>query len=66
MTDVGAHKHIPGDDYLYYAVAAAEMVANGEADRGVLICDPDPGWISWQTRCRACGPRWSTMRNWLG
>ncbi|MCL5102517.1 MAG: ribose-5-phosphate isomerase [Armatimonadetes bacterium] len=43
VIDVGAHKYTPGDDYPPYAIAAAEKVANGEADRGVLVCDSGIG-----------------------
>ncbi len=35
--DVGPHEETPVD-YPDFAFAAAEMVANGEADRGILIC----------------------------
>lgn len=43
LTDVGAHSYLPHDDYPEYAMAAAEMVANGEADRGILVCDSGIG-----------------------
>lgn len=43
VIDVGAHNYIPGDDYPIYAAAAAEKVAGGEADRGIVICDSGIG-----------------------
>jgi ribose 5-phosphate isomerase B len=43
VIDVGAHEYQPGDDYPVYAAAAAEKVARGEADRGVVVCDSGIG-----------------------
>lgn len=43
VVDVGALEYKPGDDYPAYAATAAEMVANGDADRGIVVCDTGIG-----------------------
>lgn len=43
VTDVGAHNYDHGDDYPDYAFAVAEMVGEGKADRGILLCDSGIG-----------------------
>jgi ribose 5-phosphate isomerase B len=43
ITDCGPHAFQPGDDYPDYAAPAAQMVANGEADRGIVVCDSGIG-----------------------
>ncbi len=41
--DVGAHEHDPEDDYPDFAMAVAERVAAGDADRGVVVCGSGVG-----------------------
>lgn len=41
--DAGALAYEPLDDYPLYAAPVAEMVASGEADRGILVCDSGIG-----------------------
>ena len=41
--DVGAHEFDPTDDYPDFAVAVAEMVRSGEADRGIIVCGSGVG-----------------------
>lgn len=43
VVDVGAHIYEPTDDYPQFAIPTAEMVANGEVDRGILVCDSGIG-----------------------
>jgi ribose 5-phosphate isomerase B len=43
VIDTGPKEFQPGDDYPDFAAPAAEMVANGQADRGILICDSGIG-----------------------
>jgi ribose 5-phosphate isomerase B len=43
VIDVGPESYEPGDDYPKYAAPAAEMVANGRAERGIVICDSGIG-----------------------
>ena len=41
--DVGAHEFNPQDDYPDFAVAVAEKVRSGEADRGIIVCGSGVG-----------------------
>ncbi len=41
--DVGAHEFDPHDDYPDFAVAVASAVAEGRAERGVMICGSGVG-----------------------
>ena len=41
--DVGAHTLEPTDDYPDFAKAVAHRVANGEADRGIMVCGSGVG-----------------------
>lgn len=41
--DVGAHSFDPLDDYPDFALAVAEKVRRGEADRGVVVCGSGVG-----------------------
>lgn len=43
VVDTGAHSFDPTDDYPDYAAPAAEMVARGEVDRAILVCDSGIG-----------------------
>lgn len=43
VVDVGTHDPSQPDDYPDYAVAVAEQVVSGQADRGVLICGSGVG-----------------------
>lgn len=43
VVDVGAHEHDPSDDYPDFAMAVAERVAVGQADRGVVVCGSGVG-----------------------
>ena len=43
VVDTGAHSLQPGDDYPDFAFPAARMVADGEVDRGIVICDSGIG-----------------------
>ncbi len=43
ITDLGAYKLDPRDDYPDFARAVARMVASGEAQRGILICGSGVG-----------------------
>ena len=43
VVDVGPENYEPGDDYPKFAAPAAEMVARGDADRGIVICDSGIG-----------------------
>ncbi len=38
VLDLGAETLIPTDDYPDYALAVAEAVASGKAERGIIIC----------------------------
>jgi ribose 5-phosphate isomerase B len=43
VVDIGAHEHDPADDYPDFAMAVAERVAVGQADRGVVVCGSGVG-----------------------
>jgi ribose 5-phosphate isomerase B len=43
VTDFGAHKLVPGDDYPDFVVPLAKAVAKGELDRGLAICGSGVG-----------------------
>ena len=43
VTDMGALTYDPQDDYPDFALAVARGVANGEGDRGVVICGSGVG-----------------------
>ncbi|HYP09336.1 MAG TPA: ribose 5-phosphate isomerase B [Bryobacteraceae bacterium] len=43
VVDLGAHTYDAGDDYPDFAAASARAVAQGEADRSVLICGSGVG-----------------------
>ena len=43
VIDAGPPTYQPGDDYPDFAAPAAEMVARGEVDRGIVICDSGIG-----------------------
>ena len=41
--DVGAHTYDPSDDYPDFAVAVAEAVRRGDAERGIIVCGSGVG-----------------------
>ena len=41
--DVGAHEYDPNDDYPDFAVAVAEAVRRGDAERGIIVCGSGVG-----------------------
>ena len=43
ILDLGAHKLDPNDDYPDFALAVAQAVASGQAQRGILICGSGVG-----------------------
>jgi len=43
MSDMGAHKYDPDDDYPDFADAVAKTVASGKAQRGILVCGSGVG-----------------------
>lgn len=43
IVDCGSTEMVPGDDYPDVAAAVGRAVANGEAERGVLICGSGVG-----------------------
>ena len=43
VTDLGAYSIDSGDDYPDIALAVADVVASGKADRGILICGSGVG-----------------------
>jgi len=43
VLDLGAEKFDPTDDYPDYALAVAEAVTSGEAQRGIIICGSGVG-----------------------
>ena len=43
VQDVGAHSLDQSDDYPDYTLAVAELVANGQADRGIVVCGSGVG-----------------------
>jgi ribose 5-phosphate isomerase B len=55
VTDVGvtAEEHTA---YPHVAVEAARMVADGRADRAILVCGTGLGWPSARTRSRGFAP----------
>lgn len=43
IIDTGAHSYNPLDDYPDFAEPAAQMVANQEVERGIVVCDTGIG-----------------------
>ncbi len=43
VVDVGAYSMDPSDDYPDFAMALADAVASGEAERGVMVCGSGVG-----------------------
>jgi ribose 5-phosphate isomerase B len=43
VVDCGAKELVPGDDYPDYALAVAEAVRGGRAERGVIVCGSGVG-----------------------
>jgi len=43
LLDLGAHKMDPLDDYPDFALAVAESVATGQAQRGIIVCGSGVG-----------------------
>jgi len=43
ILDLGAHTFDPDDDYPDFALAVAQAVASGQAERGVIICGSGVG-----------------------
>jgi len=43
IVDCGAASLVPGDDYPDYAAAVARAIADGRAERGVLLCGSGVG-----------------------
>ena len=43
LIDLGAHQFDPDDDYPDFALAVAESVRAGDADRGVVVCGSGVG-----------------------
>ena len=43
VQDIGAHAFEQSDDYPDYAIAVAKLVANGQADRGIVLCGSGVG-----------------------
>ena len=43
VIDVGAHSHDPQDDYPDFARLVAQSVADGKADRGIMVCGSGVG-----------------------
>jgi ribose 5-phosphate isomerase B len=43
IIDCGAKELVPGDDYPDYALAVAEAVRSGRAERGVVVCGSGVG-----------------------
>ena len=43
IQDVGAFEFDPQDDYPDYAVKVAQTIANGQADRGIILCGSGVG-----------------------
>ena len=43
IVDLGAYELDPADDYPDFAIAAARAVAEGKADRGIIVCGSGVG-----------------------
>jgi ribose 5-phosphate isomerase B len=43
VIDVGAHRYNPDDDFPDIAIAVARQVADGKAERGIIICGSGVG-----------------------
>ena len=43
VLEVGAHSYDPDDDYPDFSEAVARAVANGQTDRGILVCGSGVG-----------------------
>jgi len=43
VEDLGAHTLDPGDDYVDTSLTVARAVANGRADRGIILCGSGVG-----------------------
>ena len=43
ILDLGAHEFSPDDDYPDFAQAVSQIVAQGQAERGILICGSGVG-----------------------
>lgn len=43
VTDLGAYRYDPDDDYPDFALAVAEAVRHGTAERGILLCGSGVG-----------------------
>jgi ribose 5-phosphate isomerase B len=43
VIDCGAKELVPGDDYPDYALAVAEAVRSGRAERGIVVCGSGVG-----------------------
>ncbi len=43
IIDCGAKELVPGDDYPDYALAVAEAVRSGRAERGIVVCGSGVG-----------------------
>jgi len=43
ISDLGAHKYDPDDDYPDFAEAVAQAVASGKVQRGILVCGSGVG-----------------------
>ena len=60
--DLGAHEFDADDDYPDFALAVATEVAEGRADRGVVLCGSGVGQASSRTRYEVCEPASVTTR----
>jgi len=43
VKDLGAHEYVATDDYPDFAIAVAQTVASGAADRGLVVCGSGVG-----------------------